>query len=314
MNARMFGQLTDLAEGIARELVFAEAGTDLGLLPVNSLLGQIEEIVASDPALAPLAAAAQPARRWVNDVLDTTGLFSAPTLQRLGEWVSWWQAALRACQAQQPAPPPPPQWATGCADAPAPKPADPAPTAAREEPVLVLNLEQDGELLGEFINESQEHLQNIEQGVLALEENPSDADTLNSIFRAFHTFKGCSGFLNLTAIQTLAHELESVLDLARQQKLAVTPALINLILEGGDTLKQFMLEIRARLARGKPPGPIVVPTLRLLDSIRTVLSEAAASAERPPVVAQSDTAPGAPASAGFGSPGIHRKLSRCRPC
>ena len=41
------------------------------------------------------------------------------------------------------------------------------------------------ELLREFINESGEHLQNIELGVLTLEENPTDADTLNSIFRAF---------------------------------------------------------------------------------------------------------------------------------
>ena len=65
---------------------------------------------------------------------------------------------------------------------------------ARREPVLILNLEEDRELLHEFINESQEHLQNIEQGVLVLEENPTDAETLDSIFRAFHTFKGGSGF------------------------------------------------------------------------------------------------------------------------
>jgi chemotaxis protein histidine kinase CheA len=142
-----------------------------------------------------------------------------------------------------------------------------------DEPALELNLEQDGDLLSEFINESQEHLQNIEQGVLALEQNPCDADSLNSIFRAFHTFKGGAGFLNLLPIQTLAHELESLLDLARQQKLSITPAVINLILEGGDTLKQFTLEIRARLREENPAEPILVPTLALLAAIRAILEK-----------------------------------------
>ena len=72
-----------------------------------------------------------------------------------------------------------------------------------------MNLEADADLLREFINESGEHLQNIELGVLTLEENPTDKDTLNSIFRAFHTFKGGSGFLNLLPMKNLAHELES---------------------------------------------------------------------------------------------------------
>jgi len=115
-------------------------------------------------------------------------------------------------------------------------------------------------------------LLNIEQGVLTLEENPSDADTLNTIFRAFHTFKGGAGFLNLTAIQNLAHELESLLDLARQQKLAVTRPVIDLILAGADTLKQFIAQISAHLAGRCPPGPIVIPTSHLFARIRAALA------------------------------------------
>src|SRR5208283_4317409 len=164
------------------------------------------------------------------------------------------------CEAQSAPPPIPSHWEVAGKQ---PVALESSPTKM-EEPLLTLNLEQDGELLNEFINESQEHLENIEQGVLVLEQNPADADTLNSIFRAFHTFKGGSGFLNLTAIQTLAHELESLLDLARQQKLAMTPPVIDLILEGGDTLRQFSNEIAAQLAGKKPPAAIVVPTLRLL--------------------------------------------------
>ena len=106
-----------------------------------------------------------------------------------------------------------------------------AATLAAATPLLV-NLEADRELLLEFINESQEHLQNIEQGVLVLEDDPQDANTLNSIFRAFHTFKGGSGFLNLTPIKDLAHELESLLDAARQHKLVLNSGIIDVILEG----------------------------------------------------------------------------------
>jgi two-component system chemotaxis sensor kinase CheA len=272
MNPQIFGELKNLSEKIASELVFAEAGKDLGLLPVNSLLGQMEELLTTHTGPEPLMQAARLARGWVDGILETTGNFSVSSLKRLGEWAAWFQMAVQACAGENPPAPLPGEWAKANLepDAPATMPAP--QLQATEEPSLVLNIEGDGELLGEFINESQEHLQNIEQGVLVLEENPADAETLNSIFRAFHTFKGGSGFLNLGAIQTLAHELESLLDLARQHKLAITPEVINLILAGGDTLKQFTNEIGTQLSGKASPGPIVVPTLHLLGCIRDVLA------------------------------------------
>src|SRR6185369_16388962 len=101
-------------------------------------------------------------------------------------------------------------------------------------------------------------------------------------------------------IQTLAHELESLLELARQHKLPITPAIVNIILEGADTLKQFVGKINGQLASKKPAEPILVPTQRLLGKIRAVLaanSETGGSApvevvplerpSQPEVVAQS---------------------------
>jgi two-component system chemotaxis sensor kinase CheA len=287
MKPELFAELKKLGDKIATELVFAEPGKDLGLLPVNSLLGQVEELVGHEASTEPLGRGIKEARQWVEAIFQSTGTFNLLTLKRLGEWVEWWQASLSACEAQGAPPPLPADWQNG-----GEKPVELESSPAKvEEPLLMLNLEQDGELLNEFINESQEHLQNIEQGVLVLEQHPADADTLNSIFRAFHTFKGGSGFLNLTAIQTLAHELESLLDLARQQKLAITPAVINLILEGGDTLRQFSNEMAAQLAGKKPPGPIVVSTLRLLNRIRSALAGEPASIISP---APSVTAPEQP--------------------
>jgi two-component system, chemotaxis family, sensor kinase CheA len=69
-----------------------------------------------------------------------------------------------------------------------------------EEAPLNLNIAEDADLLRELITESREHLDHIEHGVLLLEKQPTDAETLNTIFRAFHTLKAGAGFLNLAAI------------------------------------------------------------------------------------------------------------------
>ena len=144
------------------------------------------------------------------------------------------------------------------------------PESAAEIP-LVMNIEQDAEPLREFIHESHEHLANVEQGALVLEENPDDVETLNFIFRAFHTFKGTSGFFNLLPIHRLAHEMESLLDLARQQKLVITSAVVDLILRGVDVLKQFIAEMELQLNGVKPVAPHVLPTNALLARIHAML-------------------------------------------
>ena len=300
-------EFKSLLEKISAELIFAEAGKDLGLLPVNCLLGQIEELIAADKAPEPLTLAMQQARRWVDDAFETTGTFSAAVLKQFSEWIQWCQTALTAVQTQTPLAILPDHWKVTAATSSEPIAA--APAVVMEDLIIVLNLEQDRDLLAEFINESQEHLQNIEQGVLVLEDNPSDAETLNSIFRAFHTFKGGSGFLNLTPLRTVAHDLESLLDLARQHKLAITPEVINIILAGGDLLKQFINQIGAQVSGKQALGPINIPIAPMLASIRAVLADGPSAAKissnkvvagpAPVVAAGSPTptpAPGAAAS------------------
>lgn len=305
LNSKTFEQVKNLSGKLAEELVFTEADTDTGLLPLNSLLAQIEEELAGQELPEVFTAGIRLARLWVDEIFDTTGKFTKQRIKDFGRWAEWFQEALSCLKSDVPVEPfdggARPEVA---AKETAPVAKQPLPEKSADsgvilsEPSLVLNLKDDGELIAEFINESQEHLQNIEQGVLVLEEQPKDADTLNSIFRAFHTFKGGSGFLNLTAIQSLAHELESLLDQARQDKLAITPPIVNIILEGGDTLKQFAVEISAQISGAKPSGPIVVPTLSLLGRIREVLSGTARPSGTAPVPApkKTDAAPAAPAA------------------
>jgi two-component system chemotaxis sensor kinase CheA len=94
----------------------------------------------------------------------------------------------------------------------------------------------DPEMVQDFLMEAREHLATVEAGMLRLERNTGDTEALHTVFRSFHTIKGLAGFLGACAIQELAHETESVLDLARSGKLALRPELTDLILRSADEL------------------------------------------------------------------------------
>jgi two-component system, chemotaxis family, sensor kinase CheA len=104
-------------------------------------------------------------------------------------------------------------------------------------------LAQDPELLADFVLESREHLAKIENEVLKLERDPRDSETLNAVFRGFHTIKGLAGFLELWEIQKLAHEVETVLDRARNAELTITPAAIDVVLASADHLRRWLLHL-----------------------------------------------------------------------
>jgi two-component system chemotaxis sensor kinase CheA len=270
MNEPQAEALTSLSafiDKIALELVFAQPDSDGGLLPINSFISDLEEAAQTRPFAEPIRAAIAKGRELIDTVFATAGQFTRETLDHLNAWVAWIQSVIVATKNGKPAP----EFAeTGTAKvqlgANAPTAIAP-PEANLDSDPIHLDLENDRDVLNEFIHESREHLQNIESGALALEENPTSPDTLNSIFRAFHTFKGGSGFLNLTPMNKLAHELEGLLDLARQHQLRITSDAIEIILQGGDTLKQFVDAIELQLTGQTPQAPIVIPTAPLRERI-----------------------------------------------
>jgi len=139
------------------------------------------------------------------------------------------------------------------------------------EPLLLIRKTDDIEMLNEFCIEGRELLTHIEQGVLVLEVKPSDKEMLNQVFRAFHTFKGGAGMLDLSPVKNLAHELESLLSAARNGDLKINRDLIDLILAGGDALRSFVNEIEKRLVDFDTEEPIRIPINELITRIQHFL-------------------------------------------
>ena len=104
---------------------------------------------------------------------------------------------------------------------------------------------EDDEILQGFIEESLEHLADIENDLLAIEEGGADIDEdlVNKVFRAAHSIKGGAGFMGLTTIQELSHATENVLGLIRGKKLIPTPEIINVLLIASDQLQSMIEDV-----------------------------------------------------------------------
>lgn len=104
---------------------------------------------------------------------------------------------------------------------------------------------EDDEILQGFIEESLEHLADIENDLLAIEEAGADIDEdlVNKVFRAAHSIKGGAGFMGLTAIQGLSHSAENVLGMIRSKKLIPTPEIVNVLLMASDQLQSMIEDV-----------------------------------------------------------------------
>lgn len=100
------------------------------------------------------------------------------------------------------------------------------------------------EILNDFLTESNEMLEVLDQRFVTLESDPNNTDLLNEIFRAMHSMKGSAGFLGFNNLVDVAHRGENILNKLRQGEMAVNPAIISLILETIDVIKAIMADIR----------------------------------------------------------------------
>ncbi len=262
-----------LLQDIATELAFVETSGESCLRTMEEKVAQLAALVPAHCGELPLVLAAEV--NWFGvarqDELKDPAELPAKALTSLHNWFERLASAVDQAYSQ-----------ALVSDLPDVQGVE-AGEAGLTEPALVLKIEEDAELLNEFCIEGRELLNHIEQGVLVLETRPDHMDTLNLVFRAFHTFKGGASFLALDPVRDLAHELESLLDAARRGTMPITTDVIELILAGGDILKRFVDHVDARLVGTPSTALPPVPTLALLARVQAHLQGKPVPVEAQPV-------------------------------
>lgn len=94
-----------------------------------------------------------------------------------------------------------------------------------------------------FIEESKDNLQTLNENLLNLENNPTDTETLNAIFRVAHTLKGMAGTMGFVKMQKLTHTVENVLSEIRSGNLAVNSNIVDVLFQSLDALENYVDEI-----------------------------------------------------------------------
>lgn len=158
-----------------------------------------------------------------------------------------------------------------------------------------------------FLDESHEHLQSLNDGLLGLEDNAEDLSILNEIFRNAHTLKGMSATMGYNKIAELTHEMEDVLDMLRKEQLAVSGDIIDTLFKCIDSLEQMINNV----ANGDPEDLIDVSDLVAKLSAISKGDAGAKPAEKPAaaVPAAAPAATAAPAPVAGGAANIPVELS-----
>ena len=137
-----------------------------------------------------------------------------------------------------------------------------------------------------FLEEMSELVQDIEGDLLQLEDSPSSHGLVDRLFRNLHTIKGGAGMTGMEQLSHYTHAVENLLDEVRKGRLALSSALVSLLLEALDCLKGFMAaalregildghaveesrrKIMAAMGEGRTPDPVVTTPLPALEPVR----------------------------------------------
>ncbi|MFJ5791309.1 chemotaxis protein CheW [Lysinibacillus sp. NPDC093197] len=136
-----------------------------------------------------------------------------------------------------------------------------------------------------FIEESKEHLQACSEHLLELEKNPDDLAIVGEIFRSAHTLKGMSATMGFEDLADLTHKMENVLDAIRNEKIHVSPEILDIVFESVDHLEEMVMDI-ANGGDGKRDVSSTVAQLKRIESGEEAAREVVATvaAEEKPQV------------------------------
>ena len=145
-----------------------------------------------------------------------------------------------------------------------------------------------------FLDESREHIQNLNTQIMDLEQNPESEDTINEIFRAAHSLKGMAGTMGYKRMQTLTHDMENVFSEVRNGNIKVKANMIDILFQCLDALEEYVDNIQNTADEGTNDN---APLIKMLND---VLNEGKGAAAAPAAAEAPRETPAAP-TAGSGA-------------
>jgi len=128
--------------------------------------------------------------------------------------------------------------------------------------------------LGVFVDEAREHLQNLNDSLLAIEENPDDKEALNEMFRSLHTLKGMAGTMGFERLTKLCHKMENFLDILRKGEILVTSEIVDKLFLSVDMIGKLIDNISETADEGDVNVDEMVGTIEQMMEEREVVEEA----------------------------------------
>ena len=115
-----------------------------------------------------------------------------------------------------------------------------------------------------FIDETREHLQNLNTQILALEQDAENMDTVNEIFRAAHSLKGMAGTMGYKRMQTLTHDMENVFSEVRNGAIKVNAEMIDILFQCLDALEEYLATIQENADEGTNDNEHLIKALNVI--------------------------------------------------
>ena len=176
---------------------------------------------------------------------------------------------------------------------------DMTPDSMNEEAAAVSSEDSSEDMSGmdaivnEFLVESNENLDQLDQDLVDLEQNPKEQSLLSSIFRTIHTIKGTCGFIGFSKLESIAHVGESLLSKLRDGELDMSPSITSALLSMVDAIRQILSCIENSQNEGDVDYSQLIGTLTALQKGESVVTAASAqeSTPGPAPVAKSEETP-----------------------
>ena len=150
------------------------------------------------------------------------------------------------------------------------------------------------EITKEFLVESYENLDRLDQNLVSLEKDPHSKETIGSIFRGIHTLKGTSGFLGFTKLEAVAHVGENLLSKMRDGVLTINPQIASALLATGDAVRTMLAEIEATGQTGDGDHSALIETLTRLNDGEAALAVSPSVTKAEPAAVPAPIEPVAP--------------------